>query len=544
MTVGLVGLLLAIGWAIAEGQTKLFVLVGAAGAMCALAITRRGAFIGVLLLAAMNGIPYLDTSRTLASKYTFEDAAVFVLLLVAAAWILAGRGEYRPSRAGRAISRAGVVLLLWWLFTVGRTVAGHDVSLTHAASFGRDFAFFAALLALLPRVRLQERDIGALLCVLLAGVVLFATGQVMTALGVGQPGSLIHFRYTLAESGVTRVYASMTDLVTAGVALSVAACLLARRTAVRLVAAPVAILLSTSTVVQLTRARWVGLLVGLLVVTLWFLFNDNTPLSATLRRRSALFLGALAFAVVAVVVAAPGIFSSGTVIHRLLSIFSDLQGSGSVETRERVTKTMTSILGEKWLAGLGFLPPSAHYFQGLPEGSIRDSDVGVLNAVMTMGVLGAALVYVPVVTMLGSCLRRVSSNVATPYGWLRFGGAIWITGTLVSSVTLVTLFSPTGLTLVGVLLALLSNRSVLAGEGAALPDQSSAGAWRTASQGRAVTLTPSRRRARTASIRFHRTRLDPDAIAPPVTPSGGTSSTPNTMLASRPTAIPPTAARS
>jgi hypothetical protein len=460
----LLGLLLAVGWAIAGGHTKPMALVAVAGALGALAISQRGAFIGLMLLAAMNGVPYFDASRAVASKYTFEDAAIFVLLISAAAWLLAGQEDYRPSRAARAVSRAGMVLLLWWMLIVGRSVVAHDVSLTHAASFGRDFGFFAALLVLLPRVRLRDRDIGVLLGVLLVGVSLYAAGQVTTALGVGNPGSLIHFHYTLEESGLTRVYANMTDLVTAGLAVSLAACLLARGTAVRLLAAPAAILLTTSTVVQLTRARWVGVVIGLIVATLWFLFSDAGRASTILRRRSALALGALALSALVVVVAAPGIFSGGTVIHRLLSIFSDVQGNGTVETRERVTHAMTAYLGEKWPIGLGFVPPGAHYVQSLPEGSIRDSDVGVLNAVMTMGVVGAALVYLPVVAMLGFCLRGAGRRRPTRFGWLRFGGAIWLVATLFTSVTLVTLFSPGGLAMSAVIIALLTNRGVLASE--------------------------------------------------------------------------------
>jgi hypothetical protein len=464
LAAGLLGLLLALGWAIADGHTKLFVLAAPAGAICLLALTQRGAFIALMLLTAMNGVPYFDASRHAVSKYSFEDAALFVLLLAAIGWLLAGQPDHRPSRAARAVSRAGVALLLWWMLDVGHTVATQDVSLTHAASFGRDFGFFAGLLVLLPRVRLRDRDIGVLLCVLTAGVVVFASGQVMTAVGAGNPGALIHFRYTLAEAGVTRVYANMTDLVTAGLAVGIGACLLARRTVVRLVAAPTVILLATSTVVQLTRARWVGVVIGLMVASAWFLLADGSRASAILRRRWAMLLGVVVFAVLAVVVAAPGIFSGGTVVHRALSIFSDIQGNGSVATRESVSKTLTGYLGEKWLAGLGFIPPSVHYFQGLPEGSIRDSDLGVLNAVVTMGVVGAALVYAPVLTMLGYCLRGVGRRRATRYGWLRFAGTIWLVSALFTSITLVTLFSPSGLALSAVMITLLTNRGVLANE--------------------------------------------------------------------------------
>jgi hypothetical protein len=250
--------------------------------------------------------------------------------------------------------------------------------------------------------------------------------------------------------------------VTAGVAVSVAACMVARGPRLRTFSLGVAVLLTTSTVVQLTRARWIGLLVGILLVSAWLMINGGSRVSGTVRRRLGIGLAGLVFAGLVVVLAVPGIASGGTIIHRVLSVFTDLQkGGGTVAVRESVTKTLKGYLGEKWPAGLGFVPPSAHYYQGLPHGSIRDSDVGVLNAIVTMGIVGAVLVYLPVVSMLAYSLRRTSRGSSGPYGWLRYGGAIWIISTLVSSITLVTLFSPSGLVLSGLFLTLLAHPSVL-----------------------------------------------------------------------------------
>jgi hypothetical protein len=393
---------------------------------------------------------------------TIEDVAVATLLIAALAWI-ASTEDHRASRVGRMVSSAGVLLSVWWTWTVARSWSGENVSLMHAASFGRDFGFFALLLIVLPHVRLTGRDIGALLGVLTAGVCIFAVGQIMIAVGAGNPGSLIHIQRTLAESGVTRVYASMTDLVTAGVAVSIAACLLARQRKIRLIALPVALLLTTSTILQLTRARWIGLVLGLVLVSLWFVITDDARVAATMRRRLTIGVGTLIFVGLTVVVAAPGVFSGGTIIHRITSVFTELQsGGGTVAIRETVSKTMTSYLGEKWPGGFGFLPPATHYFEGLPEGSIRNSDVGALNAVMTMGAVGAALIYLPAVAMLIACLRRAPRKWSAEYGWLRYGGAVWIVTTLASSVTLVTFFSASGLTMTAVFLAVLAHPSVLA----------------------------------------------------------------------------------
>jgi hypothetical protein len=458
---GLVGLLIASGWAIAEGYaTAIFIAVGIAG-LCVLAFIQRGAFIGVLLLASMNGLPFIDTSRVIGAKVTLADTAVLALLITAGSWIVFDNLSYSPSRAGSALSRAAVLLLFWWLLTVARSSVYQHVSILQAAIFGRDFAFFALLVMLLPRVRLAGRDIGVLLGVLAVGVCLFALGQIATATGVGQPQGLIHYEKVLQQSGLTRLYTPMTDLVGVGLALSATAALVARQRVVRLLATPITLLLVVSVVVQLTRARWIGLVAGFLIVSIWLMINDKERIASILRRRLALVVCMFGGLGLIVVLAAPGSVSGGTVIDRFASLITDLQtGGGTVAVRESVTRMMTALLGGKWPFGLGFVPPSTHYFPGLPDGSIRDSDLGVLNAVMTMGVLGAALVYLPVLLALVNCLRRSSMQWTARYSWLRYGGAVWIVATLVSSVTLVTLFSTSGLALTAVVLTILVHPSV------------------------------------------------------------------------------------
>jgi len=315
---------------------------------------------------------------------------------------------------------------------------------------------------LLPRARLTSQDMRGLLLVLAVGVSLFAVGQIMLATGVGRPGKLIHFERTLHESGLTRVYAQMTDLVDAGLAVALAAILLARRRAVQLIASPIALLLTISVVVQLTRARWIGLILGLLLVSLWFVVHSQARVSALLRKRLILAAGLVTITGVAVVVVVPGILPGTTLSHRLLSIVTNLQGkSGTVAVRETASKTLTGYLGGRWPFGLGFIPPSFHFYLGMSEGSIRDTDLGVLNAVVTMGIVGAILVYAPVLSTLSHCLRRVSAQQAR-YEWLRYGGAIWLAAVMISSVTLVTLFSASGLVLTAVFLTALVHPSVSA----------------------------------------------------------------------------------
>jgi hypothetical protein len=464
-TVALVGvitaLLVATGWAITHGRLTTMIVAAAAIGVCTLAVTQRGAFIGIFLLAAMNGIPVINTARYVSGHFTAQDLVICTLLVTAVVWILMESTPYRLSRAGHMIVWAATLLLLWCLFTVVRTIVAEHTSIIAAVAFARDYLYFGLLLLVLPRVPLTGRDIGVLLGTLTVGVCFFAAVQTSVALGFGKPGSLIHVGHTLHQDGLTRVYSEMTDLVTAGLALSLAASLAAPQRILRNAARPVALLLTVSVVVQLTRARWIGLIAAFVLVSVWLmLYSDNQAISAILRKRMVIMVGAACVIGGAVLLAVPGIFSGGPFIERLISLFTDIEsGGGTVAVRAAVTKTMKSYLGGEWLGGLGFVSPSIHYFRGLPSGSIEDPDLGVLNAIMPMGVIGAALIYLIPVLILCQCLRRFAGP--SEYAWLRYGGAMWIVASLVSSVTLVTLFSTSGLALAAVLLSLLAHPLVV-----------------------------------------------------------------------------------
>lgn len=460
---GITGLVLVgSGWAITAGHSKLLFIAVAIVALFALVLNQRGASIGLLLLTAMDGLPFVDSTQPVSGKLTIQDIAVVTLVISAVVWMLIDDSFHCQSRGGLAVSRAGALLLLWWFWNFARAISVQHVPAQVAADFVREFAFFGLLLILLPRVRLTARDLRTLLTVVLAGVCLFAVAQIATALGYAHPGALLHVDHTLQQSGLTRVYSDMTDLVLAGLAASIAASLAAPNRRVRLLARPIALLLTASVVVQLTRARWIGLVAALLLVGLYISFSGDQRIPSVLRRRIALLIGVPLTAILVLLLLDPTITSGGTVFNRLGSIVTDLEsGGGTVAIRESVTNSMTMYLGGSWLTGLGFLPPSVHYFFGLPDGSILDSDLGVLNAVMTMGVVGAILIYLPLFLVLAQCLQRTRTSVVRPYEWLRFGGAVWILATLLSSITLVTLFSTSGLVLTAVALTVLVHPSVI-----------------------------------------------------------------------------------
>ncbi len=456
----LVAIAVACGWAVSTGRAVQILVLLAILALIALAVLERGAIIGLLVLAAMDGLPFIDTIRPVAKHITGADLASFALIGASVAWTFTAGPSERATRTARTVSWCGVALLAWCTFTLFRTHAG----LLPAFQFGADFMSFAALLMVLPRVRLSSHDLRVLLTVLGVGVCLFSVGQILTVEGIASPTWLIHTTATAAELGLTRVYSPMNDLLVAGLAASIAVVVLARARRPRTIAMLLTLLLGTSLVIQLTRARWIALVVSVVLVSLWFALQGERRVAGTLRTRLAIALLAAGTVLTAIILVAPRAIASGAVIQRFLSIFSDIgstnTATSNVAVREHVANAMLTVLGGRWPIGVGLVPPSAHFFQSLPQGSLRDVDVGVLNAVMTIGVIGAVLIYIPLVIVLFRCMRAAWTRGAVTRPWLNYAGQIWIVATLASSLTLVTLFSKGGVVLSAMIIALLCQPSV------------------------------------------------------------------------------------
>jgi len=101
-------------------------------------------------------------------------------------------------------------------------------------------------------------------------------------------------------------------------------------------------------------------------------------------------------------------------------------------------------LGSHAVLGLGFIDPRDQYDPSLPFGSIRNSDVGLLNVTMTMGIIGTLLYYTPLLLVAVGLALRGRELWPDDAGWLGFGAFAWTVTALITSVTLVTLYSPTG----------------------------------------------------------------------------------------------------
>jgi hypothetical protein len=146
----------------------------------------------------------------------------------------------------------------------------------------------------------------------------------------------------------------------------------------------------------------------------------------------------------------------GAVVNRATSSLSDVQTRGAnVGYRLDVADRMAQVLGSEWPIGLGFWHPTYKYVPDLPDGSIRNSDLGVSNSLMTMGVIGTILLYLPLLYAIVALQRaRTRRKGSSADGWLIYGIAAWLLIAVAASATLSTLFTVNGLVLAAFVLTL------------------------------------------------------------------------------------------
>jgi hypothetical protein len=437
------------------GHGSTFVAVVIAGvAMVMLRAFSFAGFIAVATLATLNGIPGIDVeSFAVPGSFRVSDVAVIALMFV-----LGTRQDVDNPVAARALRLArgwSMALVAWWLLTWIRSVAG-GIPAIDAALFGRDFLYFAILVPLAVGAFSRRKDIYTFLGVLGAGTVIYAIAQIAVT-GLGFNGHLfVHETISNELGGLHRVYTWMDYAVTAAAPIGLGLAVSSLRRSVRLMGAALALLSTVSVLLAFTRATYLGLTLALLVVSgLWI--RIPSPASVALKRIS---LAGLA-AVLALIITG-GVHSlvkSGApaqaVASRASATIADLQsGQGTVQYRYDLTKRMRRVLGSHWVEGLGFLHPDDHPVASLPSESIRNTDVGVLNSIMTMGLVGTFLLYGPPLAMLFAIFRaRVRGwSTLTVHEGFFYGMSVWLLYLVISSVSLVTLFSVPCLVLTALLL--------------------------------------------------------------------------------------------
>jgi hypothetical protein len=285
--------------------------------------------------------------------------------------------------------------------------------------------------------------------------VLFALGHIaLVALDVSAGAYFVHETISNEFEGVTRIYALIADAVVAAVPLGLGLTLMGRTRLAHRVGMLVLVVAGLSVLLQFGRATYFGLFFGLVFASAFWISRRR---GTTASRRAALVLAGLAVAAGLAVsssyraapVTAPSVYgpskapSTGVIAARVASGLEDLlKGSGTVEYRVELTKKMLRVLDGRWATGVGFWHPEAKYVPTLPEGSIRNADLGVLNSVMTMGLVGTILLYLPLAAVLVAVLRRKGRD---DHDWFFYGLTTWLIAVIVTSISLVTLFSVSGL---------------------------------------------------------------------------------------------------
>lgn len=469
------------GWLISAGDAA---VVGAAiliAALVAFALRSPGPAAALLLLAVMNGLPIVDLGGRLPSGAHFQDGAVLAL----AALLYGRRNALEPGPRIRLIRTASVwsaCFIAFWTFTVARSWLVDGIPLLKAALFGRDFLYFAILLPLALRADIPARSLRAGGWILLVGIVISAAAAVVVSLtGVTLPW-LVHPAQADPELGLTRVYLLMADL--ANTCLIFAGAFFLSRSArgYRGLAGCLTLLLLLSALLQLTRANYLALVVAFLLGT--YVFMAHYAPGGTLLVRivtGLLVLVTLAFSLSTVSGGTTAGGSAATALAtRVQSGLSDVsQSAGTVGYRQRLDEAMLQVLGSRWPGGLGFLHPSARYVAALPAGSIRNSDTGVFNILMTMGAIGLVLLFAPFIYAIRHLLSTAGrSSRLTPARppWIVYGGVAWIGWAIAGSPTLIVLFSTSGLVLAALVLAAIARAEILRVESHEAPPSAAVGA--------------------------------------------------------------------
>jgi O-Antigen ligase len=453
--IGIGALAVVLGAALAYGKTP---LVLAVALLIVIALGWRHlpyAVPATLLVLTLNGVPFLDL-ETFAVPGSFQPVDITIIGLIL---IAAGRMAFGEPRSLGRFQRflwiwSPIFLLVWLVATIRGVDAG--ASLLKASLFGRDFLYFAILAPLAGYLFANREDSRRFCLIVGAWTGLFSVLLILSNLQVIDP-SVVNASLTAKTGFVTRIYTPMSDLVVVTFTLSLAYALIEagprRRWATLL-----AMLTGLAAVLALTRALYIGMTIGLIAaVGIWILRSGVS--GQRLRRRLALTVAGLGVITVIALGVFPQIESGpvGTVGDRVGSSVTALTQNVSTETgntftyRKRLSSEMLRYLGGRWALGLGFVPPSTRYVAGLPAGTIRNPDVGLLNGVMTMGVLGTILLYVPLFLLLGMLFQRSAERLG-PWSFVWFGLVFWGVSVLVGSITLITLYSRTGLALTALIL--------------------------------------------------------------------------------------------
>jgi hypothetical protein len=446
---------------VVRDESKAVAEIAAAVALAAAFRARAyGFLLGLALVVNLNGIPGFNANPANVSISHLQDAMVLVVL-VACIYTIGARRLHRRTPLQRSLYVLSGLLALWWLITWFRTAVFDGVPASLSFKYARDYLYFALLLPVLTDIFVAyPRLIRQFFWTLGIAASVFAAAQIVRSQAHVSLDFILHPQLFTATQGTTRVYSPMTMLVRAAFALSLGCLIAGSSPRTRRRAILPAVLLGVSVLLQLTRAAYLGLAVGLVVAGAVWWFRRDLNVRSTVRAQLVLIPVVVLMVIgISAAISARERHLISVVSTRAVAGYTDVNTTGGTfATRVNDTNALIAVLGSRWPAGLGFLHPSARPFPSLPGHAIRNGDLGLLNAVMLMGVVGAILVYLPIFRVLGSLLTS-----APPQGterrseWIRLGATIWVVGSVASSITLTEFASFGGFQISAFLLAVAAS---------------------------------------------------------------------------------------
>ena len=452
LSVAGIAVALALGYiATKPNGPKVALVLGSILVFVAIFARRPGIAIGLLVLGTQNGLPFVNTATTYITGLALGDYIAYALVAVLLIHWIKSKRPTEVQAGLRGLTLLGVGLAVWWFITLERSTAA-GVPVTIAAAFGRNFLFFAVLVALFPvslRARRCRKDALLTLC---AGALIYSVGEIIITTSHVQLSWLVHpIAIRISEVHLVRVYSFMSDPTALLFCLAIGAALLGIQRRTRINGLTAALISGVAIILQQTRAIYLSLPLALVLTIMAWGILVPAARSRLTRRPITGVLG-IALLVGFLAVVAPAIVATYgiTPLSRLNGVSSQVSSStGNIGYRFNVAHDLLQLLGGRvsnWLTGLGFLDPRYRYFSGLPLGSIKNSDLGLVDGIMLVGMVGVAMIYSiagilfwRVVTIAHSWQARLPNDA-----WLLFGIAAWITQVLLASYSLGTLFQEPG----------------------------------------------------------------------------------------------------
>jgi hypothetical protein len=430
--------------------------VGAAVAAAALVITasrRPGLGLGLWVIAAANAIPFVDLNQlNVVGAFKLQDGLMVVLAAAAALSWTRDPPDPAQRRVVTPMALALFALATWWTLTWFRTVATEHVTVVLAALFGRDL-LYPTIAAVCAAVMIRGlASLRTAVNVSVAGLTIWAFGYLVTVtLHVGSGAVFAMSGLAVMGPGVYRGYGegNIIAMCVAFVAMWGAFTLRGKLAVGYGVSA---VILTTQVAAALTRANYVGLLVGLIVTIALATFGRSYQrmLSHVTRRVVQVLVALAGGGLIYAILSSAGLKQSesvGFLAGRVSSLYGVLFGGSSTSVgtwNERVqwAQQTLAVIGHQWFWGLGFLHPAARPFPQLVDGTLRNSHLGVLDSVAPYGVLGVALALVlPILMLVMAARPRVPDTLGREEKGIVLGVAGIVVAGLASMATMTTLFT-------------------------------------------------------------------------------------------------------